>query len=95
MPKKKASQVGGQVQRLLNPGQVPSFYTNHCEVAVVAGDVRIAFREVVDASETEIVLKEIFRVYMNVEVGGRLAKILTDSVTAAIKDKPKSGAKGG
>jgi len=91
MARKKATQ--GRTQTVINPGQAPSIYSNVCEVAVVAGDIRITFREVVEVLKTGMVVRDIFRVYVNEEVGGRLAKILSDSVTAVRANKAKAGSK--
>jgi hypothetical protein len=77
---------------LLNHDEATTLYANGCEVTVMAGDIRLSFREVIDASEDEVRVRDLVRIFVNVSAAVQLARILNEAIPRALSERPSATA---
>lgn len=77
---KKAAAPEKQTTRILNENEAPTIFSNHCELGIITDEFRITFREILRATPSEIVTREMVRVYCNIHVARQLAEMFAKAV---------------
>lgn len=68
------------VLHVVNEGQAPTLFSNHCELALIADEFRIIFREVLSAEPDKLVVRENLRVYFNINVARQFTQMFKEAV---------------